>query len=326
MPVNQQKNGTWKVSIRRKGYKAVYATFDTYDEAVEYDEDITRQMKRGKRITEHKSESVTLKAALLRYLDEVSITKDGHKQEKNRILALCKLPLAEWYLAEISSMQIAEYRDARLDEGKSPSTIKNNLSILSQVFREAKNEWGMPELVNPVVGVRKPRDRPGRERRLEGNEEELLLKHIDPRYRNALIFAIETAARREEVCNLRREDIDLKAGTAFIRKAKGRKRRIVPLSERARKAILNEPGYINGSLFNIVKDTFTHKFMDACAAGDIQDLKLHDMRHEATSRFVEGRHGDFRDSEIMKITGHTSLKSYLVYVQINAAKVAKRMR
>ena len=321
--IKQQPNGTFKLSIRRKGYKAIYATFDTLEEAEIYAEDIETQMKRGKKIVEYKSESVTLKDALLRYMNEVSINKNGHKQEKNRILALCKLPLADWYLAEITSMQVAEYRDSELLRGMSPSTIKNNLSIVGQVFKECK-EWGMPEVVNPVEGLRKPKDRAARDRRFAAGEEDLIIKHIDPLYRNAFIFSLETAARRGEVLRINRSDLDIKSRTATIVKPKGKKNdRIIPLSDRAIQAIRNEPANINGRVFNLVPDTYTHKFKDACTEAGISNLTLHDVRHEATSRFVES--GLFRDSEIMKITGHTTLKSFMVYVQIDAEKLAKRL-
>lgn len=80
--------------------------------------------------------------------------KKGAKQERNRITAWLRDPLAERPLAAIRSMDIAAWRSERVAAGKAPTTIKNALTIVSQVFQVAGTEWGMEGLQNPVRGVR----------------------------------------------------------------------------------------------------------------------------------------------------------------------------
>ena len=54
----------------------------------------------------------------------------------------------------------------------------------------------------------------------------------------------------------------------------------------------------------------------------IQDLRMHDLRHEATSRLYEQT--DLRESEIGAITGHEDDRSRRRYTNIRAAHQVKR--
>lgn len=116
---------------------------------------------------------------------------------------MMKQPLADWYLSEIRGKQMAEYRDARLKAGKSPSTIRNELTIISQKsIRHIAKEWGMYELRNPVENVKRPKQNRARERRLKRNEQERLLAELQKPYSDAVLILLETALRRSELCRL----------------------------------------------------------------------------------------------------------------------------
>jgi integrase len=59
----------------------------------------------------------------------------------------------------------------------------------------------MQGLANPVEGLRLPKNRPGRDRRLEEGEEPALLEAaagICPRLHAAIIISLETSMRRGE--------------------------------------------------------------------------------------------------------------------------------
>ncbi|MFN5700786.1 MAG: site-specific integrase, partial [Betaproteobacteria bacterium] len=89
----------------------------------------------------------------------------------------------------------------------SASTLAKELGLLSSVFKVAHAEWGMDDLVNPVTGIMRPRQPPGRNRRLLPGEEQALLAAfeegpesdqstlsatLNPFVRPVLILAIET--------------------------------------------------------------------------------------------------------------------------------------
>ena len=51
---------------------------------------------------------------------------------------------------------VAKYRDERLESGKSPSTVRLELSLLSHLFTIAIKEWRVGLFYNPVANIRKP--------------------------------------------------------------------------------------------------------------------------------------------------------------------------
>ncbi len=54
----------------------------------------------------------------------------------------------------------------------------------------------------------------------------------------------------------------------------------------------------------------------------IKNLRFHDLRHEATSRFFEKR---FNVMEVASITGHKSLSMLKRYTHLAAEDLAKRL-
>ena len=61
-----------------------------------------------------KIRKMTLNRALDKYLKTVSIHKKGHLQEFYRVNVIKRHPMAERYMDEITTVDIATYRDQRL--------------------------------------------------------------------------------------------------------------------------------------------------------------------------------------------------------------------
>jgi integrase len=64
-------------------------------------------------------------------------------------------------------------------------------------------------------------------------------------------------------------------------------------------------------------------FRRICHRASIDNLRFHDLRHEATSRFFEK--GRLSDMEIMKITGHTEYSTLERYVKLRPSVLAAKM-
>jgi hypothetical protein len=157
------KRGTrYRVQVRRKGQPSLSKSFDRRSDAKRWaaERELLQAATAGAQ-----DAALTLNDALARYLREVSPTNKGHKAEADRIKAWQKDALAKRPLSSIRTADLAAWRDSR--KGKAPSTIRNALTILSQVYKVAISEWGMEALVNPVAGVRLPKNLPPRDRRLE---------------------------------------------------------------------------------------------------------------------------------------------------------------
>lgn len=184
--------------------------------------------------------------ALIHYLKTVSILKKGYAAEKYRIEQICRSFLGDKVVREVSSVDIAAYRDQRLQEINprtqkplAPATVRLEMSLLSNFFDIGRIEWGICEL-NPVTNVRKPKPAPGRDRRLTPREERLILRychaHINADLYSIVVLALETAMRQGEILALRWEHLNLKVRVAHLPETKNGTKRDVPLSVKARDA------------------------------------------------------------------------------------------
>ena len=129
---------------------------------------------------------------------------------------------------------VASYMRKREEDGCKPDTIRLDLALLSRIYKHARQEWGLESLRNPVESVRRPSLRgTARTRRLEEGEEEKLLSAAHTDLRPVILWALETAMRREEIATLTWPNIDLVKRTAHLPRTKNGEARTVPLSSRA---------------------------------------------------------------------------------------------
>lgn len=117
-------------------------------------------------------------------------------------------------------------------------------------------------------------------------------------------FALETAMRRGEMLKLCWTHVHLESGYLDLpgEITKNRKPRLVPLTLRARRILKTQPR-TGVRVFATTVDAVKSAFRRARERVGIVDLRLHDARHEATSRLFEKT--DLRANEIGYVTGHT---------------------
>jgi integrase len=221
-------------------------------------------------------------------------------------------------------MDIAEWRNKRTGAGKAPTTIKNALMIISQVYMVASSEWGMEGLRNPVRGVRMPGNRAPRDRRPEPGEEGRLMGGCqdcgNPWIRPIAMWAIETAMRQGEILGLARPKI--RGSVVILPDTKNGRSRSVPLSTRALGILSGLPVSLHGPVFPITQDSLECYWRKACGIAGIEDLHFHDLRHEATSRLFERGLNPF---EVMAITGHSTTDMLKRYTHFFAGELALKL-
>lgn len=313
-----RKSG-WYAQVRRKGHKTIGRTFNTKAEAEKWALSIESSMGIGIYIDNRESLSTTLDECLTRYSSEILPHKKGANREKYRIDLLKSSFLSHKGIGKIKQVDVAQFRDDRINDGKSPSTVTKDLALLSHVFTIAIKEWGMP-LANPVLMIRKPKTDNARNRRLMFGEEEKILELCSTEMRSFVILAIESAMRRSEIVGLMRYDI--KGRVAYLSDTKNGTARSVPLSRRALQSINELPTNITGKLFTHKADYYTKQFVKICKKADIGDLRLHDLRHEATSRLFEK---GLDIIEAKAITGHKSIQMLSRYTHLNADSLADKL-
>ncbi|MGF0335773.1 tyrosine-type recombinase/integrase [Ectopseudomonas toyotomiensis] len=277
--------------------------------------------------------NITLGEGLKLYREKVSILKKGYAQESYRIDALVRAPMASKVMRDIQSPDIADYRDWRLGQknlrtGKpiSAATVRLEMSLLSSVFDVARIEWGACG-PNPVTDVRKPAPPPGRDRRLQPREERRIMRycHNHPTFElySVIVLALETAMRQGEILKLQWSHINLRQGIAHLPETKNGSKRDVPLSVKAREAIMRLGVKTQGRVFGYTSNGLKSAWRLMNMRLGIEDLHFHDLRHEATSRLFEL--GTLDMMEVAAITGHKSLSMLKRYTHLRAVRLVKKL-
>ena len=314
----------WRVRVRMKGQSLISKTFETKAEAERWARQIESDVDKGQYVSTKEAESYTLKECLDRYVEEYVPRLKSPYHEVKRIRHIQKYEIASKIMATIRSKDVAEYRKQREAEGKSGNTIRLDFAILSRLFSYARSDWGMESLQNPVQLASKPKPSRGRERRLEKGEEAKLLSAASASLRPVICFALSTAMRREEISGLRWKNIDLKRRSLLLLDTKNGESRTIPLSPVAIE-ILKGLGKMkpDSLVFGMAADTISHHMAKACQEAQLENLRFHDLRHEAISRLFETT--DLDVMEIKAISGHRTLQMLARYTHLRTARLADRL-
>lgn len=275
-----------------------------------------------------------LSDALLHYQRTVSVLKKGYEQEKYRIEQLRRSALGSMPVHSISSVDIASYRDWRLQginrkTGKqlSPATVRLEMSLLSNFFDLARIEWGYTRSPNPCVDVRKPKLPPGRDRRMTAREERQILRyaygHSNAEVYSIIVLALATAMRQGEILALRWEHINFRTRVAHLPDTKNGTKRDIPLSAKARDALTRLGVKQEGRVFSYSNHGIKSTWRFMLQKLSIEDLHFHDLRHEAISRMFEL--GTLDMMEIAAISGHKSLSMLKRYTHLRANRLVHKL-
>jgi len=343
----------FRAYVARRGYKRQSATFDTKAEAEAWAKEIEAKMQLRTYRDQRAALKLTLADALERYERDISSRKKGARQEKSRTQRWLAHPLAKMTLGELRAFHFSQFRDEeRKKERVTPTgvkrraenTIRLDLALISNVFTVARKEWGCEGLANPLDDVAKPGASQKRNRRISEKELEYLAKgdtSKDRVFSTVVRLAIETAMRRGElVATLEWRHVDLEARVAHLPDTKPGGSRDVPLSAAAVELLKGLSGQRKGQVFKIKPDGITAGFRrarrlgramyeaDQAAKGEeadphfLVDVRLHDARHEATSKLFEK---GLNVMEAAAVTGHRDLKSLKRYTHLDPSKLARKL-
>lgn len=316
--------GKWQAIIRQKGHPTTSKVFSKKALAASWARQEEERLERAE--LSPVADKTLLSALIDWYLDEFTPRKRASQSETSHLNIVSK-HIGHLALSAVSANAIIDYVDDRLDEGVGSDTIRKELNKLSVVIDAGMALKDIDLPANPVHKAKsilkvtktlKPGKR--RDRRPTSKELKVLLgSHLS----SLVEFAIETAMRRGELANILPGHIDGK--TLYIPETKTDRARTISLSPRALELLgdLDLDKLEEGvTIWGIRPDSMTQAFRRVCAANDIADLRLHDMRHEGTSRLFEKGLGI---EEVASITGHEDWVSLKRYTHLCPKALAEKL-
>lgn len=332
----------YEVRIRRKGYPTASKTFLKKKDAEAWASRVENEMHSGVYTPREASENTTLAEALERYREDIfpGLARGGYGLNAN--LNRLKAHLGAFSIANLDSSHIARYRDQQA-KLRSAQTVVHDLNLLNRVLKICEMEWNIPLPRGLATArVRKPKLPQGRDRRLardENNncvEEAFLLETAEqfgafgPSYRRLIVFALETAMRRNEILGMEWQHITFSSKVVFLPHTKMGIPRKVPLSERALQVLQEIGPQESGPVWLISKNeempkilsgnTVTQAFADICKVARIEDLTFHDLRHEAVSRLFEK---GWNMAQVAAVSGHATYECLKRYTHLKAEDLVK---
>lgn len=135
-------------------------------------------------------------------------------------------------------------------------------------------------------------------------------------------FQLATAARRGETLKLQWRHIDFHARTAFLPETKTGVPRKLPLMSDIVRA-LSELPRDEEVVFPISLDDMKNTWKRVCEQAGIEDLHVHDLRHEAVSRVADT--GAFTLVDLQAYSGHKDARCLMRYAHLCMTSMAQRL-
>ena len=318
-----KSQGMWRVRIRHKETPQLSRVFVRKGDATQWATQTERALQLGLLSPDH---DCTLAELLHRYAVEITPKKRSFGREESRINKLCEYEIGNIRFSNLTSNDMAKFRDERL-KTVSGTTVVKDLVLISHAIKTAQREWGFKLPSNPVDNVNKPSVNKPRDRRLEEGEEERLLqacKQSSNHWFHPIVqVAIETGMRRGELLSLTWDNVHFDKNWVHLPMTKNGGSRDVPLSQKAKDILSSLPRNISGKVFPIHFEGLKSLWRRAMKRADIVDLRFHDLRHEATSRFFEL---GLNVIEVAAITGHKDLKMLQRYTHLRAEDLARKLQ
>lgn len=324
MATYTKRGNSWRVEICVNGRRAS-ATRDTKAQAKAWAIDKEAELQsQDSDIPRH-----SLKEALERYRDTVSIAKKGARWEEIRINKFIKtMPFIDTQLTELKTSTLAQWRDDAL-KTLQPASVHREMTLLASVIEIARREWGWLK-DSPLKDVKKPTKPPHRDRLISGDEVERLISALgyyeglpietkQQQIAIAFLFALETAMRAGEIVELTWDRVNLQKRFVSLAETKNGDSRNVPLSNRAAELLQKLQGLDKQRVFTVDSGSLSTLFRRARDNAKIEDLHFHDTRHQAITTLAK----KLTVIQLARMVGHRDLKSLMIYYNETASELAE---
>lgn len=315
--------GTFRALVRRKGSRTLCKTFPTKKEAERWARQAEADLEAGRPVTVPGGATVGDAIDAYRKLRDSGRRGIAPGSNEHYMLAHLDAGLGDVPVAALAPQRLAKFAKMRADDGAGPYTVNMEVSKLGTVLKYAAISlhatWGDPVgAARPLlehlglIGPGKARDR-----RPTPDELAALRAKADTRLRDIIDLAIATCMRRGEIARIEWADIDREKRLITIRdrkhpRAKKGNHETIPLLGDALDIIDRQPRD-DDRIFPVSPEWMSDAFLLACRVCGIEDLHLHDLRHEGISRLFEA---GYTIEQVALVSGHRSWSQLRRYTQL----------
>lgn len=338
------KEGNWRAQVRRKG-KYASRTFRLKSLASEWVTETERMIDIGCEPTSRKIGTPKTIADLINlHIADMYEVGKPIRRSKNAVLEALKRDIGTTRISNLNRSALISYGKMRARQGAGPVTLSVDLSYIHTVLTHAAALHGISTNTEDLRLARTALSRLGligrsneQDRRPTEDEIDALLDHFDNKT-NMIIpmgrvirFAIATAMRLEEIFKIEWSDVDLKRRVVVVQDRKdprqkdGNSQKVPLLNLTGFDAwqLLLEQKILTGGRGRVFP--YHHKsagtaFRRARQTLEIEDLRFHDLRHEATSRLFEA---GLSIEKVALVTGHKDWKMLKRYTHLRPEDLHK---
>lgn len=319
----RKRGNSWTAQVRIAGWRSFTKTFKKKTDAIAWSAHLENKLRNAPVPAFVADTKVTLGDLVIRYAEEIAPSHKSSLPETYRLRAISRSWIGELDIRYLNKQQFAQYQKDRLEK-VSVASVHAELSLIRRVLDTAIKHWGYDIVENVIKTMKYSKGSVSRTRRLEPNEKNRILASAKSQRNNYICsvieFAIETGMRRSEILKLKWHDINLETGFASLYDTKNGEDRKVPLTKRCIE-VLNQLSRNHEYVFPISATCLNQAWRRAVKKAEIKDLRFHDLRHEAVSRFFEM---GMSVPEVALISGHKDLTQLFRYTHLNPENVFKK--
>lgn len=355
MAINVQQRGSrFQLRVTHRNLpKPFFFTFDTHVEAQDYGDRLHALLEQGfvpqELLAPSRGENPLVGDIISQYID----TAPG-VTASDRDLLRSMMPYVIVRLGALTYRWCEEWvDDLKVRRRIAPSSIRKRVGALARVIdwhlRMTNSDRSNPLRMLPrgysnydhrhkVIKTDVQRDR-----RLKDGEEEKILSVLSGEMLILFRLITHTGLRLREAYKLRADQFDLVHWVIKVEGTKGTrgtlKPRVVPIVPDLREMLIEHLkgrvgrifGFWNGDPDDLdnctarLSNSFRHYFDRV----GIHDLREHDLRHEATCRWLTMRDAEgrwmFSDIEVARIMGWSSMRMMLRYASLRGEDLSARL-
>jgi len=260
--------------------------------------------------------NITVHRSLDRFLKYSQKNKKSYQTDKCRVKILKTIIPLTLLIEKVKPENVEEWKNKLSEKGLSTTTINKYLALLSKTFTLEVINKNIE--YNPCSMVKYYKKTNNKIRYLTKDEEARLFKVLPEYMVNIVTTALYTGLRKDNILNLKWEQVDFKLMNIEVLENKGNKHIIIPIV----KPLLNvlTKIYNPNNIFVFVNPETNNRYyeIDRCwraclKKAKIKNFRFHDLRHTVGTRLAEK---GVPINVIKEILGHSDIRTTMQYIHL----------